>query len=200
MLKNLSYKYYHKLNNETVYLVLHGGGPEGIETDFISKIINSIATTKNSVIGINFPYCERGQEESSGKELLEETKALNDTIKFLESEGYKKIVIVTKSLGAIVASYWLDEYKPNAPNMEVVILGYVIGAVKTKQLNGHLKLVIQGENDRFGNSDVVNKELSKYKISAKVVEVPSADHSYRNERKEPVYQSAAIELMIKELL
>jgi hypothetical protein len=35
----LTYKYYHKQASEEVFLVLHGGGPNGVESPFISKII-----------------------------------------------------------------------------------------------------------------------------------------------------------------
>jgi hypothetical protein len=32
-----------------------------------------------------------------------------------------------------------------------------------------------------------------------VVEVPKADHSYRNEKKEPIYQSDAIAVMLDKI-
>lgn len=197
MLDNLSYKYYRKLNAKTVYLVLHGGGPEGIETPFISNIINALTDTGKSVFGFNFPYCERGEENSSGEELTEETEALDRVVRFLRSEGYERIVIVAKSLGGIITSYWLEQNADE--NIEIVVMGYVIGSVKTKALNGKLRLVIQGENDRFGNAVAVKDELAKYGVEANVVELPKADHSYRNEQKEPVYQSTAIELLAQQL-
>lgn len=109
MFSDLTYKYYPKLNSKTVYLILHGGGPEGIESNFISNIINSLCNTGESVLGFNFPYCERGEENSSGEELLEETAALSKVVEFLKGEGYEKIIIVAKSLGGIITSYWLDK-------------------------------------------------------------------------------------------
>jgi len=197
MLQDLSYKYYRKLNAKTVYLVLHGGGPEGIETPFISNIINALTGTGSSVFGFNFPYCERGEENSSGEELTEETAALDKVVQFLRNEGYEKIVVVAKSLGGIITSYWLERQADE--NVEVVVLGYVIGSVKTEALQGKLRLVIQGENDRFGNTEAVEAELAKHDVTADVVEVPRADHSYRNEQKEPVYQNGAIELLVQKL-
>lgn len=197
MLQDLSYKYYRKLNAKTVYLALHGGGPEGVETPFISNIINALTSTRNSVFGFNFPYCERGEENSSGEELTEETAVLDKVVRFLRGEGYEKIVIIAKSLGGITTSYWLEQHPDE--NVEVVVLGYVIGSVKTVALQGKLHLVIQGENDRFGDAEAVNEELAKHNVGAEVVEVAKADHSYRNEQKEPVYQDQAIELLIKEL-
>jgi len=197
MLQDLSYKYYHKRNAKTVYLVLHGGGPEGIETPFISNVINSLTGRGGSVFGFNFPYCERGEENSSGEELAEETAALDKVVQFLRNEGYEKIVIVAKSLGGITASYWLEQHADE--DVELVVLGYVIGSVKTEAFQGKLRLVIQGENDRFGNAEAVKEELTKYNVEAEVLEVPKADHSYRNEQKEPVYQDQAIELLVHDL-
>lgn len=195
MLYNLSYKYYHKRDAKTVYLVLHGGGPVGIETPFIANIINALIGQGNSVLGFNFPYCERGEENASGSELTEEVATLDSVVQFLRSEGYEEIVIVAKSLGGIIASYWLAEH-PNE-TAEVVILGYVIGSVRTKALQGKLRLAIQGENDRFGNADAVKEELAKYTVEADVAEVYKADHSYRNEQKEPIFQDKAIEELLR---
>lgn len=60
-------------------------------------------------------------------------------------------------------------------------------------------MVIQGENDRFGNTEAIKEELAKHSVEADVVEVPKADHSYRNEQKEPVYQDATVELLVRKL-
>lgn len=197
MLQDLTYKYYRKLNAKTVYLVLRGGGPEGIETPFISNIINSLTATGSSVFGFNFPYCERGEENSSGEELAEETAALDKVVQFLRSEGYEKIIIVVKPLGGITTSYWLDQHA--GEDVDVVVLGGIIGSVKTKALPDKLRLVIQGENDRFGNAEAVKAELNKHNVTADVVEVPKADHSYRNEQKEPVYQDQTVEQLIQKV-
>lgn len=197
MLQDLSYKYYHKRGSKAVYLVLHGGGPEGIETPFIANIINHLTETGNSVFGFNFPYCERGEENSSGEALSEETAALETVVQFLRSEGYEQIIIVAKSLGGITTSYWLEQHK--ADDVAVVVLGYVIGIVKTEALQGALRLVLQGENDRFGNAQAISAELAKHSIEASVVEIPKADHSYRNEQKEPVYQDDAIRTLVDQL-
>lgn len=194
MLQDLSYKYYHKLNAKKVYLVLHGGGAEGIETLFISNIISSFTGRGSSVFSFNFPYCERREENSSGKELPEETATLHRVVRFLRSEDYEEIIIIAKSLGGITTSYWLEQH-PNE-KVQVIILGYVIGSVRTDALQDSLRLVIQGESDRFGNAAAVNAELAKHNVAAKVLEVPKADHSYRNEQKEPVYQDIAVELLL----
>jgi predicted alpha/beta-hydrolase family hydrolase len=190
---DLSYKYYHKRNVKSVCLVLHGAGLEGIETPFISSVIDALINTGNSVFGFNFPFCERGEEHSSGERLTEETAALEEVMQLLRSEGYEKIIIVAKSLGGIVTSYWLDQH-PNA-SVEVVILGYVIGSVKSQAIRGKLRLVIQGAKDRFGNAEAVRTELARHDVVANVIELSNADHSYRDEQKQPVYQADAIAIL-----
>jgi hypothetical protein len=83
--------------------------------------------------------------------------------------------------------------------VDVVVLGYVLGSVKTEALGSKLRLVIQGENDRFGGAQTVKDDLAKHGIKARVIEVPKADHSYRNEQKEPVYQDDAITIILEQL-
>ncbi|HEX3568936.1 MAG TPA: alpha/beta fold hydrolase [Candidatus Saccharimonadales bacterium] len=195
MLQGLTYKYYHKQGARTVYLVLHGGGPAGIETPFIANIIEALTHTDSSVFGFNFPYCERGEERSSGPELPEETAALHSAVQFLHNEGYEQIVIVAKSLGGVTTSYWLAQHPDE--NVTVAILGYVVGSVKTEQLRGKLRLVLQGEHDRFGNASAVEAELAEHSVAAHVIEIPKADHSYRNEQQEPAYQAQAIDLLVQ---
>lgn len=85
-MQGLTYKYYRKNETKTVYIILHGGGAVGVETDFISSIFDAIAATKNSVLCFNFPYCERGEESSSGPELKEEVDALKQVVDFAHLE------------------------------------------------------------------------------------------------------------------
>ena len=53
-MQELTYKYYRKRGAKIVYMILHGGGPVGVETDFISSIFDAIAATKNSVLCFTF--------------------------------------------------------------------------------------------------------------------------------------------------
>jgi predicted alpha/beta-hydrolase family hydrolase len=174
-----------------VYVVLHGGGPEGVEAPFIANIINSLVGIGQSVFGFNFPYCERGEDSSSGSNLEEEVDSLKMVVDSLHDNGYI-VTIVAKSLGGIVASFYLEKY-PNK-NIELVILGYVIGDVKTNAISNNLKCIIQGEMDRFGGADAVSKEIGD--IPAEIIEIEGADHSYRNDKKEPVFQNITIDKLL----
>ena len=90
-MEGLTYKYYKKNKSKNIYLIIHGGGPVGVETDFISTIFDTIAKTNNSALCFNFPYCERREENSSGPDLLEEVSTLKQVIDFVHAEGYSPI-------------------------------------------------------------------------------------------------------------
>lgn len=194
-MNNLTYKYYKKQDQNTAFLVLHGGGAEGIESPFISAIFSAIADSKESVLAINMPYCERGEENSSGPELKEETEALDFAIEFLRKEGYEKIVIIAKSLGGIIASYWFADN--NVDSIDLAILGYVAGSVNTKSIDGRVKLVIQGENDRFAGEQKLKEEFRGLIHKPEVIIVKNADHSYRDDNKQPTHQVRAIDELAK---
>jgi predicted alpha/beta-hydrolase family hydrolase len=191
VLNNLTYTYYHKQSSDRVYLVLHGSGPAGVESPFISNVIQALTKTGQSVFGLNFPYCERGEENASGAELLEEVEAIRLALLWLQGRGYN-VTIVAKSLGAIAASFYLERYPDERINL--IVLGYVIGDVKTMAIKNNLRLVIQGENDRFGGLNALTDELSDVACEVSIIE--KADHSYRNDEKQPVYQEVALATLL----
>ena len=195
MLDKLTYKYYRKNSERQICLVLHGG-MAGIESPFISRIISTVADSQKSVFGFNMPYCERNEETASDN-LIEEIAALTDVIDFLRKEGYDKITIAAKSLGAIVTSSYFEKNK--AGDIEVVILGYVIGSVKTAAIAPYLKCVIQGELDRFGDRQAVLTEISQagFGDDIRVIELEGADHSYRSAEGEAECQSLAIDYLLE---
>lgn len=192
--ENLTYKYYRKSGSDRICLVLHGGGRAGVESPFISQLISALADNQSSVLGFNMPYCERGEDQAS-RNLKEEVAALASVLDFLRRQGYKKITVIGKSLGAIVTSLYLEQ-NPGA-DIEVVVLGYVIGDVKTAAIKPKLKLVIQGENDRFGDSDAVRQELGD--CQAETVGIEEADHSYRDAAGAPSLQGEAIRLLLERI-
>ena len=192
-MKNLTYKYYNKQASRTVCLILHGAAA-GIESSFISQLYTSLSNGSQSVFTFNFPYLERGKTSPSPN-LREEIEALAFVIDSLKEKGYEVVILIAKSLGAVIASYYLKE-NPTA-DVRVAVLGYVVGEVQTAALIPKLKLVVQGQRDRFGNALDVRNELTSDSI--KVIEIPAADHSYRNIAREPEYQMRAIELLLEDI-
>ena len=190
-MEGLTYKYYKKNKSKNIYLIIHGGGPVGVETDFISAIFDTIAKTNNSALCFNFPYCERGEENSSGPDLLEEISALEQVIDFVHAEGYSHITIVAKSLGGIISSYYFAKYPDKS--IDLIILGYIPDEIKQNAISKNLKLIIQGENDRFATPSEVQKIVGN-KVS--VTEIKNADHSYQNHNKEPIYQKEVLNRLV----
>lgn len=120
--------------------------------------------------------------------------------KFLDYCDYKsfnKVRLIGKSLGAIVASFYLDKLPAKeAKKFSVIILGYVTGSLRLKKFNGPIT-IIQGEKDKFGNIETVKKDLMDAKSKQiKYHEIKNADHSFRDpETKKLVYEDRAIELL-----
>ena len=190
-MEGLTYKYYKKNKSKNIYLIIHGGGPVGVETDFISAIFDTIAKTYNSALCFNFPYCERREENSSGPDLLEEVSTLKQVIDFVHAEGYSHITIVAKSLGGIISSYYFAEYPDKS--IDLIILGYIPNEIKQNAISENLKLIIQGENDRFATPSEVQKIVGN-KVS--IIEIKNADHSYQDHNKNPIYQNEVIRHLI----
>ena len=192
--EDLTYKHYRKSGDKKICLVLHGGGTAGVESPFISAIVAAVADNQQSVFAFNMPYCER-RDKLASPDFKEEVEALRAVLEYLRAEGYEKITIVAKSLGAIITSFYLEETP--ATDLEAIVLGYVIGDVKTSAIKPNLKLVIQGEKDPFGDGRAIRTEIDSSTV--KIVEIPAADHSYQNADGQPEYQQAVIEILLKNI-
>jgi predicted alpha/beta-hydrolase family hydrolase len=161
----------------------------------MQKIFNECVRQGHSVANFNFPYFERGEEQSSGPDLKEELEALQSILDECKAKEYKHIRLIGKSLGAIIASYYLKSLsKEEQSKYSVIVFGYVTGIIDLKTFEGKID-IIQGEKDRFGNIEVVKNYL-KDAVSKDInyFEIKNADHSYRDELKEPVFEDEAIEV------
>jgi predicted alpha/beta-hydrolase family hydrolase len=164
----------------------------------MQKIFNECVRQGHSVVNFNFPYFESGEEKSSGPELKEELETLRSVLVECKAKEYKHIRLIGKSLGAIIASFYLKSLsKEEQLKYSVVVFGYVTGSIDLKRFEGKID-VIQGEKDKFGNIAVVKNDLSDA-VSKDIsyFEIKTADHSYRNELKEPVFENEAIAVFRK---
>lgn len=184
-------------NSDTLDVLLHGSSG-GMNYSLMQKIADVCVKQGHSVVNFNFPYFERGEEQSSGPELKEEIETLKAVLNKCKSMEYKHVRLIGKSLGAIIASYCLKQLpKEEQSKHSVVVFGYVTGSIDLKSFEGRIDL-IQGEKDKFGNIDVVKDDL-KNAVSKNInyFEIKNADHSYRNELKEPIFEDEAIEAFRK---
>jgi len=136
-------------------------------------------------------YCERMEENSSGPELLEEVSTLKQVIDFIHAEGYNRITIIAKSLGGIISSYYFAKYPDKS--IDLIVLGYIPNEIKQNAISNNLKLVIQGENDRFATPSEVQKIVGS-KVA--VIEIKNADHSYQDHNKQPIYQKEVLNHLV----
>ena len=189
-----SFLYYRHKGSSTLDVVMHGGS-NGINSQLITKVFEKCRKLNHSTIAFNFQYLESGLENSSGPELKEELETLQQFLDFCDYQKYKNVRLIAKSLGGIVASHYLNKLSNDeASNFSIIVLGFVTGDVTLKNFNGSIT-VIQGEHDKFGGINVVKDNLKDAKSqNIKFIEIPKADHSYRNpETKEPLYEDLAIE-------
>lgn len=192
---------HYNSNNSNELNIIFPGSSLGFQTGLINKIFNRFVAEGKSAISYNYPFLDRGEENSSGEELVEELEALNEIFKVVNIDQYAKVNFIGKSLGAIIASFFLQkpENKELLSKASLSVLGYVKGSINLKNLDCKV-VIVQGENDRFGNLVEVKKDFENVD-SSKVtfIEIPNADHSYRNSEKQPVFEDLAIEELFKNL-
>jgi len=194
-----NFKYFFSNKAEVLDVVLHGGS-QGMDSGFISKITEASRKEGNSVVAFNFPYIERGEENSSGPELLEEIDALQNVLDYCQSEKYKNIRLIGKSLGGVVAAAYLKKLTSDQMKRYIaIIFGYDIGYIDIKDFSGKI-VIIQGSKDKFGDIDAVKQDNSG-SISKDItyISIEGADHSYRvPETKEPIYEDEAIKAVFEQ--
>lgn len=192
MIKSL--KFYKNNKSEVIDILLHGS-KGGMNYSLMQKIFDECLRQGHSVANFNFPYFERGDQNSSGDELLEELEALKFVLNKCNANEYKYVRLIGKSLGGIVASYYLRTLSnQEQPKYSVVVFGYIKGYTNLKNFNGDI-YIIQGEKDNYGSIEVVKSDL-KVAISKNIhyFEIKNADHSYKNELKEPIFENEAIDI------
>jgi predicted alpha/beta-hydrolase family hydrolase len=179
---------------DTLDVLLHGSSG-GMNYSLLQKIFDECVKKGHSVVNFNFPFFERGEEQSSGSELKEELETLKLVLDQCKSEHYKHIRLIGKSLGAVIAGHYLKQIdSEQSKKYNVVVFGYDIGYIDLKEFAGKIT-IIQGSKDKFGDIEAVKVDM-KGAISKDInyFEIKGADHSYRNELKEPVFEDEAIDV------
>lgn len=182
-------------NSDTLYVLLHGS-KRGMGQSLQLKIFEECKKQGHSVVNFNFPFYERGEDHSSSPELTEEIETLNKVLVSCNSSKYKKVRFIGKSLGGIIGAKFLSNLDPeDQKRFSIIIFGYVTGEIDLKSFPGKI-VIIQGERDRYGDVETVKRDMA-YAISKDIAyhEIKNADHSFRNELKEPDYEDMAIEVL-----
>lgn len=151
------------------------GARDGIKHPLIQRVFSFLEEKKHGVVAFDFSYYLNDEEVSP--EFKRELHDLHSVYRGI-SEVYpdRKVHLIGKSLGGIVSSRFVKEHGTQQVD-SVTILGYVPGQVDFGEYDGKVS-VIQGADDRFGNAEIVQADLEKFRVKASLSEIPCADHSF----------------------
>lgn len=164
-------------------VLTHGAG-ESSEASFLSYFAAALTKLDYKVIRFDFPYME--DRSSTGRKRPPDKEEILKQVwlDVLDAVPQERVVIGGKSMGGRIASYIADESRAEG----LLCLGYPFHPTgKPEKLRTeHLinlntpTLIIQGENDPFGN----RKEVAEYPLSdgIRVHWAIDADHSFRPKR------------------
>lgn len=192
---NPSFKFFYNNRANTLDVVLHGSS-QGMDSLFINKVVEASRNIGNSVVALNFPFFDRGEEKSSGPELIEELETLQIVLDECKSETYEHVRLIGKSLGGVIAGMYLSKKnKSDLNKFELIIFGYDIGYINIKSFPGKIRIV-QGSKDKFGDIEAVKKDMvGSVSTNIEYLTIEGADHSYRvPETKEPIFEDQAVSL------
>lgn len=181
-----SFKYFYCSDSKILDVILPGIS-EGMDSEFILKILYRSRFKKNSVVTFNYPFFERDEKQSSGEELYEEVRALENILDFISANSFETIRLIGKSLGAIIAAKFLSKLSKSEQNkFSLIVLGYIIGDINLKDVESDIT-IIQGSRDRFCKINEVKKELKRIgKVSYKIYEIEGASHGFRDKENEKI--------------
>lgn len=193
-----SFQYFFKSGSKQLDVVLPGFS-DGITLPLLQDVIRLSQEQGNSVLAFNYLFFERGEEKSSGTELLEEQKTLKELLGFVEAKQFEHVRLIGKSLGGITASYFLKGIpQEEIGRYSVVVLGYVKDYIDLKSFPGKT-VIIQGGKDKNGNVEEVKRHLEG--AASRDIEfygIPGASHGFSDpDTKEPRYYGQVIELLKK---
>lgn len=187
--------YYYSPNSKALTILTHGAS-EGIDSDFMKAAITKVKKSGSSVLVIQMPYKDRGENSSSGPELLEELNATKQALEFVEYNNFSSLKFIGKSLGGIIFSKFLEQANTEVKSKSsLTILGFIYA--ETVIPSGTLGVtIIQGEFDKYGTVVKIQEEINKTENSnVKLIVIENADHSYRDGNNQPIYQDGVIELI-----
>lgn len=168
---------------KTCIVLTHGAG-ESSNSTFLSYFAGKLVEMRHRVVRFDFPYMV-GRNRDGRRRPPDKEEVLRETWKsVVESLPYERIVIGGKSMGGRIATLVADELGVAG----VVCLGYPFHPTgqPEKLRVEHLQslstptLIVQGENDPFGDREEV--ETFSLSSSIQIHWVPEGDHGYNVKR------------------
>ena len=194
-----NFELYYKNTSDELEVILCGSS-NGMGSEFMDLLFQWAKKRRVSVVIFNYPYFDRLEKRGMGESLDEEIIALRGVLEACRAERYKRVKLVGKSIGAVVAGRFLATLsKEDQLKYELVVLGYDLGWIKIKDFIGNIT-IIQGEKDPFGDVSLVKKDMEgAASTDIKYYEIKGADHSYREPGTgAPKFQQEVVDLVSKD--
>jgi predicted alpha/beta-hydrolase family hydrolase len=192
-MKDLTYSYNSVTNSEDLNVIVHGGG-EGINSVFIQKIKN--VYDDESTLLIQMPFMDRGEEGTTTPTFDEEIKTVEDVMKQVDLSKIKNINFVGKSIGAhILIAYIYKNYSElDNYNLRITFLGMLVDLFKYEETKPIRISILQGTKDKYGSiDDIISMIKQSNSPLISLVRFENADHSFKDENKNPIYQNDVID-------
>jgi predicted alpha/beta-hydrolase family hydrolase len=192
-MKDLTYSYNSVTSSEDLNVIVHGGG-EGINSVFIQKIKN--VYDDESTLLIQMPFMDRGEEGTTTPTFDEEIKTVEDVMKQVDLSKIKNINFVGKSIGAhILIAYIYKNYSElDNYNLRITFLGMLVDLFKYEETKPIRISILQGTKDKYGSiDDIISMIKQSNSPLISLVRFENADHSFKDENKNPIYQNDVID-------
>jgi len=173
-------EYFDGGDREALDVILHGSD-KGMDTsESIQKTFQTAKDFGRSVVMFNFPFMDRNEKRKDSSHLDEEITTLKEVLEKCNASLYKKIRLIGKSLGGIVAAEYLNGLsKKDQEKYELVVLGFIPGATRVNNIVSKI-IIFQGEEDRYGNVEAVRKVVGAATENITVYGISGADHSFKD--------------------
>lgn len=184
-------------NTDVLYVILPGVS-QGSAIGVLKTIADKLELASKTWLSVSFPFQDKGLNKPESVELEAEIEeVLKGLAKISNEQKFKRIIIIGKSFGALIAVKLFPYLcKTFECPIELHVLGYIFDDAMSINEHDYEKLFIyQGEHDRFGSPADVREKLP----FAKIFPIVNADHSYRNEMKEPVYEEVVCQLLFSNM-
>lgn len=183
--------------HDILYIVLPGVS-QGAGVGILKTITDRLEIAKKEWLAVTFPFQDEGQNSPESPEHTIEIAEVMRGLKIITGDVKpERVVIIGKSFGALIGSNIITNIRLLYEcAIEFHILGFIFEDSMRASLESIEKLfVYQGEFDRFGSPEKVSNILK----TARVVPIVGADHSYRNEKKEPVFESIVVDKLFENM-
>lgn len=198
MTKLPSFQYFYNSRSTQLDVVMPGISG-GIGLPLMQDVIALSKEKGHSVLSFDYLFYERGEDHSSGDTLPEEQMTLRELLNLVHAENFDQVCLIGKSLGGILANYFLKNLsQEDQSKYSVIVLGYAKDYIDLKNFPGKIA-IIQGGKDKNGDIEAVKNHLQgATSNSIDFYGIPGASHGFSDpETKEPLYTPKVIEILRK---